>query len=1109
MAELLPDTPTQTPPGAPPSAPARRPRRAAVLDAGLELMSLAALAFVTVGFCAYAGRREISRELAVAWLEDKGIDAVLALDDLDATGFAGSIRLGPENAPIFSAERIEVAYDLTAPWSGGDFALNTRAVRLVRPRLNARLDQNGLNFGALQPLIDEALKSPGEPNAPGPAILIEDARVSLRLPGGLARLTGDASLDDGKLLRFDGRLAPLHYATRDLTFDTGGVLLKARKRGERLTLDLDLDLRSLSAGRLDLTEARGALQADIAYPDLQKLSMVGPAELRLVLKARGADLDAAALGGLEANLAATGLLSGDFKRGGFTGGATLHARGERLTAQAVDSREVVADLDLRTVAATYDPAGFRGSAGARLAATADKAVAGGAALSRAAIEVQSTSLTVISDAQRQSLSGPLSVSLGSGRLAVGAVVLSSLSANGQGRFSAGSDAVSLALDGQAGADGAMSGPDAQRLTAALPNPDYAKAAAGALAGFEVSAPALRLALQGGQTRLLLPRPVVLTAATGAKATLAASGGPLVALAGDGMAGGAALTLGGGGLPALSLKAPNWRSGPGGMTSDLVVAGTFDAPPVTGLSGTLKARAQLVGDAFTLRLAGCTPLTAETWAMGDPPIADLRFEVCPTARPLVQAAGGAWQASARIEHGQALVPVAEARAEGLAVGFEGGGRGGFDQAQVRIAAGRLVDAAEAKRFNPVALTGTVNLAGGRWTGGIDAATPTGHALGKISLRHDVASGKGEALIDASKLTFAKDGLQPVELSPMAEVAKEAVGPAAFTGRFAWADEVMTSEGRLSTPGLNFKSPLGLVAALKGDIAFTSLAPLASAPDQRLTIDRVDAIVPIEAVAVGFSLGAETLHVQSATFEASKGQVSIEPLDVALDGQGALKGVVNIQHLDLGELVAGSSMADKIKIEAVVDGRLPFEFGPEGLRFRDGKVYATGPGRLSIAREALTSVDAGQGTVDPADPLISKPAAPVNAIQDFAYQAMENLRFETLEAGVNSTDKGRLGVLFHIKGEHDPKIIEKAKVGLMELLNGSAFQRRIPLPAKTPVDLTLDTSLNFDELLAAWKRGWLEQAPTPAPTPSPPPPPPTPASPPTPTAATAPRSDGVQP
>jgi hypothetical protein len=207
-------------------------------------------------------------------------------------------------------------------WAGGKFALNTRAVRLVRPRVNARLDQNGLNFGTLQPLIDAALKSPAEPTAPGPAILIEDARVLLRTPGGPARLTGDASLDDGKLLRFDGRLA--RHALRP----PGPVVRDRRRPAQGPQARRPPDPRrpagpeGLSAGQLDLTEAQGTLQADLTYPDLKTLSMVGPAEARLALKARGAEVEAASLGGLEANLAVSGLLSGDFQRGGLTGKAT-------------------------------------------------------------------------------------------------------------------------------------------------------------------------------------------------------------------------------------------------------------------------------------------------------------------------------------------------------------------------------------------------------------------------------------------------------------------------------------------------------------------------------------------------------------------------------------------------------------------------------------------------------------------------------------------------------------------------------------------------------------------------------------------------------------------
>ena len=131
-------------------------------------------------------------------------------------------------------------------------------------------------------------------------------------------------------------------------------------------------------------------------------------------------------------------------------------------------------------------------------------------------------------------------------------------------------------------------------------------------------------------------------------------------------------------------------------------------------------------------------------------------------------------------------------------------------------------------------------------------------------------------------------------------------------------------------------------------------------------------------------------------------------------------------------------------------------------------------MSIARQALSGVQAATGADAPAP--VAAPEGQVNAIQDFAYQAMENLSFTALEAGVNSTDQGRLAILFHIKGEHDPKVAEKARVGLLDLLRGKAFNKRIALPAKTPVDLTLDTSLNFDELLEAWRRAYKGEDPT---------------------------------
>jgi hypothetical protein len=81
----------------------------------------------------------------------------------------------------------------------------------------------------------------------------------------------------------------------------------------------------------------------------------------------------------------------------------------------------------------------------------------------------------------------------------------------------------------------------------------------------------------------------------------------------------------------------------------------------------------------------------------------------------------------------------------------------------------------------------------------------------------------------------------------------------------------------------------------------------------------------------------------------------------------------------------------------------------------------------------------------------------------YEAMENLAVDSLKASVDSLPSGRLSVLFSIKGRYDPAKAETPKISIFDLIRGQAFKEKIPLPKGTPVDLTLDTSLNFDEVV----------------------------------------------
>src|SRR5262249_12881455 len=100
----------------------------------------------------------------------------------------------------------------------------------------------------------------------------------------------------------------------------------------------------------------------------------------------------------------------------------------------------------------------------------------------------------------------------------------------------------------------------------------------------------------------------------------------------------------------------------------------------------------------------------------------------------------------------------------------------------------------------------------------------------------------------------------------------------------------------------------------------------------------------------------------------------------------------------------------------------------------------------------STDAGGGAGQP------------QTFTDLAYQAMEDLAFTELGATVNSRPDGRLGVLFHIVGRHDPPQNQHIRLSFMDIIRRRFLNRTLPLPSGTAVNLTLDTTLNLDDLLA---------------------------------------------
>lgn len=469
----------------------------------------------------------------------------------------------------------------------------------------------------------------------------------------------------------------------------------------------------------------------------------------------------------------------------------------------------------------------------------------------------------------------------------------------------------------------------------------------------------------------------------------------------------------------------------------------------GLLGTDEGR-------LTYVAAECLTFAVERLELDQNDVMGATGRLCPDGGPMVTSHGGRWRAGGRLTDVSADAPflaIAVAGAEGSVVAT--GSRAGLGL-EARIASADVVDATRPRRFNPMTASGSTSLAQGRWAGVFDLARNDA-PLGRLTLAHDGTTGDGGIVIDAPSLMFAQGGLQPADLSPLAAdfVRSPATGSASFAGRLDWSDDLPGgfSSGRLVIPSLDFVSPAGAVKGLSGTVDFINLAPLTTAPQQTLRLASLDSIAPVTDLELTFALDKAAITVGGGEVKAAGGSVTVEPFSVPLDRR-PFSGVIVLDRVQLGELIAGAGFGDRVALDAVVSGRLPFTSDPDdGIRITAGTLFAAQPGRLSIQRAALSELETGGGG-----------AVPPGTVEDMAYQAMENLAFEVLTAEVNSLEAGRVGVLFHIVGRHDPPERQELRLTLAELISREFLNRPLPLPSNTGIDLTLETTLNLNQLVS---------------------------------------------
>ncbi|WP_235560338.1 YdbH domain-containing protein [Brevundimonas sp. Leaf363] len=1009
------------------------------------------LALVVVAAALWLNRRYVAREVLVGWLDRKGVPSQVDIERLELNGFTARVRIGDPNRPDVTVERVEVDYAIAAPWSRTGLGLAPSRVRLVRPVLRARWVNGKLSLGSLDPLVDSFTSKPPRPDSTSPVVIVEQGRVDVTTEYGPVAVLGDARMVDGKLMRLVARVpaASLKSGETEARGLAGSIDLTTT--GDRVAVRLDLAAQAARMGQARGETLALSLNGDLPYPDLKRRRGDGRAVLNGHLTAGRLGGGGTDLHGADLRLAFDGQTTGWLEAFRVEGRSDAALTAERISGAATGRR-----LSLATRQAELRIERGDQGVGWRLdgPATVQTASIAGMGVSSEGLTLSSQALTLGGGSDGFEATGPVDVA--AGRLAYDALSLRQVS----GRLNADvtlQGATNVRVNG-----GLQAAGGAWPLFGPATKDDLPELAAlkRALGDFSLAAPDLRLVSGGSGTTVFLGAPVRVAPRNGGVLTVTSAGEPVFS-ARNGERGGGALNLTatrGRGLPLLRASVPRWSLTSGGFSANLSAHAEWDFGPARGL--TLDTRGVLATDdgRLTYRLVGCTPVSIATLDFDENDAEAVSARVCAEGgQPLVSVVDGRWTARGRFEDLDADAPFLETRARDASGRFTatGGPQGlGLD---ATVAAARVEDMTTPRRFNALSGTGRATLAGERWSGDFALAhgqTPLAH----LTLSHDGLSSVGGVVIDAPNVTFVEGGLQPSDLSPLAgQYAKSpATGRAAFEGRIGWTADAGagTSSGRLVLDDLDFTSPAGPVKGLNGEIVFTSLTPLITAPDQHLRVDRIETPALLTDVDVGLSLDADAITLTSGRLSAAQGTVSIEPLRLPLTPGGSYQGAIVLDRVQFGDLIAGAGFGDTVEMDAVVSGRLPFAVDNGAFKILGGTLNAVQPGRLSIKRQALDGLEAGGGGEE----------LPPSTVEDLAYQAMENLAFDTLTANVNSEGSDRLGVNFHIVGRHDPPQRQELRLTLAELISREFLKRELPLPSNTGIDLTLDTTFNINQIIS---------------------------------------------
>ncbi|MCU0948180.1 MAG: YdbH domain-containing protein [Porphyrobacter sp.] len=330
-----------------------------------------------------------------------------------------------------------------------------------------------------------------------------------------------------------------------------------------------------------------------------------------------------------------------------------------------------------------------------------------------------------------------------------------------------------------------------------------------------------------------------------------------------------------------------------------------------------------------------------------------------------------------------------------------GRWRYDDGTLAIteASFRLSDRTTGQpRFEPLAGKGAgLTVKGDTITAAASLHHPaSGTKVAAVDLRHDLARVAGRADIRVDNLTFG-NALDVEDLTYLAKgVIAFARGSVTGTGMVDWTGDRVTSRGTFGTGGLDFAAAFGPVRGLKGEVVFTDLLALTTAPDQRLTIAAINTGVEVLDGRIRFALTDGTLVTLSdARWPFMGGELVLRPVTLDFGRPSEKRYVFALNGLDAAVFIAEMELTN-LGATGVFDGVVPIIFDQNGNgRIENGLLTARPPGGNIAYVGDLSYEDMG-------------------AISNYAFRALRSLDYRAMSVVLEGSLTGEIISKFQFDG-----------------------------------------------------------------------------------------------